>query len=263
MSSRHLELLPRRAVRACVAVLEFATAVADPYRAVDTRLHVILPRGRAHGARTAPIQKALSPMSSALDERALRAAGIRDFELTGRCTKRVHNARQQKEKRACIEAQGQAQPLTCCWPPHFLHHVTLLLTPPCPIRVRPNLQLMQFADHSTSTSRPLVCFYTLANGDVRAILRGETRRAPPSHSSMHACRLDSVQSMASKGTSHYLNVCASCVPSGPTAAVTGAPTVAAEPLRKTRRSSITNALIRSGCHGRQRTVFRAQECVLL
>ena len=240
------------------------TVASPPVNAQATEGYPeVLPERRLSGriARSAaPILKALSPMSSALDPE--RAAGIRDFELTGRCTKRVHNARQQKEKRACIEAQGQAQPLTCCWPPHFLHHVTLLLTPPCPIRVRPNLQLMQFADHSTSTSRPLVCFYTLANGDVRAILRGETRRAPPSHSSMHACRLDSVQSMASKGTSHYLNACASCVPSGPTAAVTGAPTVAAEPLRKTRRSSITNALIRSGCHGRQRTVFRAQECVL-
>ena len=57
MSSGDLELLPFRAVRARVAVLEFATAVAEPYRAVDPRLHVILPRGRAHGARSLVVRQ--------------------------------------------------------------------------------------------------------------------------------------------------------------------------------------------------------------
>ena len=51
MSRGHLELTPLRAVRARVAVLEFAAAVAEPYRAVDPRLHVVLLRGRGGRAR--------------------------------------------------------------------------------------------------------------------------------------------------------------------------------------------------------------------
>lgn len=78
-------------------------------------------------------------MSSALDE---RAAGIRDFELTGRCTKRVHNARQQKEKRACMEAQRRLPPNRCPFKDgqHFNCR---------PLRYQPVVRREDFAHNST------------------------------------------------------------------------------------------------------------------
>ena len=50
-SSKDLELPPLRAVRGRVTVLELAAAVAEPYRAVDPRLHVVLLRGRPDASR--------------------------------------------------------------------------------------------------------------------------------------------------------------------------------------------------------------------
>ena len=74
MSSRDLELGPFRAVCARVAVLEFSTAVADPYHAVDTRLHVILPRGRAHAQRGLLIRQC----------RFRQSSGLKHHHYTGR-----------------------------------------------------------------------------------------------------------------------------------------------------------------------------------